>query len=535
MRPSSKSRNRQRGATIVLLMAMIPLLLIPLVGLAVDGTRLYIVNSKLSSAVDGAVLGAGRLLGTNANTTEIAGEFLRANFPNGYWSTDTLNPSINFTNNLGVQTISIYATVNLPNTFARLMGHPSSVVSASAIATRRVTRIEMVLDRSGSMNHNDPVTGQNVFTIMKQGAQWFAAQFTPGYDELGLVVFNGGAIVAYPTTRPWDPSPTGAGGPDKTFATNVQTQTGPIFTSLTNMAVGGGTGTPEALQMAYIELQKAHNRDLAANGSDNTLNTIVLFTDGVPDSIATYVNNPANNSLKPTSSCTYNPATATASTQMRGYIVAPQDPPGPSNPFPGWGANQGWNSLGLIRLGGYDNSQTLTWWLQNPNDMTYGNPTSSLAGCQYLNGSSDSGNNIYDLQDLAHVPTADMYGNSTTGAYAQSVLFDGTNTWSPNTGSYSPSTPTRGYDVAAAAWNATDNIGNTIRSQNAMNQIQIFTIGYSGNGGTDLALLKRLANTPQSTSFVLSQPIGKFYLVNNTNQLMSAFDSVASSLLRLAQ
>ena len=68
-----------------------------------------------------------------------------------------------------------------------------------------------------------------------------------------------------------------------------------------------------------------------------------------------------------------------------------------------------------------------------------------------------------------------------------------------------------------------------------MNQIQIFTIGYSGSGGTDFALLKRLANTPDSTSFISSQPIGKYYQVNSTNQLVNAFDAVASSLLRLAQ
>ena len=40
---------------------------------------LYIVQAKLSAAVDGAALGAGRLLGTQANPQEIAGEFLRAN------------------------------------------------------------------------------------------------------------------------------------------------------------------------------------------------------------------------------------------------------------------------------------------------------------------------------------------------------------------------------------------------------------------------------------------------------------------------
>ena len=40
---------------------------------------------------------------------------------------------------------------------------------------------------------------------------------------------------------------------------------------------------------------------------------------------------------------------------------------------------------------------------------------------------------------------------------------------------------------------------------------------------------------PDSTSFVPSEPIGKFYLVNSTSQLVNAFDAVASSLLRLAQ
>ena len=42
-------------------------------------------------------------------------------------------------------------------------------------------------------------------------------------------------------------------------------------------------------------------------------------------------------------------------------------------------------------------------------------------------------------------------------------------------------------------------------------------------------------NAPNSSSFVASEPIGKFYLVNSTTQLIGAFDSIASSLLRLAQ
>jgi hypothetical protein len=549
-----KSKQGQRGGTILLLMCGLPLLILPLVGLGIDATRIYIVQSKLSAAVDGAALGAGRLLGTVANTTEIAGEFLTVNFPPGYWGTNGLTPNITYSNNLGTQTITVNASVTVPLTLIRVLGFSNSVIGTTAVATRRVTRVVIVLDRSGSMNHNDPVTGQNVFTTMKAGAQWFASQFTPGYDELGLVVFSGGGVVAYPTNHPWVNDPNGAGGPDKNFATDPANQVGPIFDQLDDMGVGGGTNMSEALSMAYVELQKAHNRDLAINGVDNTLNTIVLFTDGVPSTMSIYPNNPNANFLKPfgtntytQSKCTYNPATAGSSgaalaTQMRGYVAAPGNPPGPSNPYPGWST-----TTGLFRLGAYDTTYGLTWWLSNTGaaDSSRVTPISSVVGCRYLynngTGGVSSGNQY--LNDLAKIPDADLYGNSTTGqGYTHSQLSNGTNTWYPNTGTYDPYNIASsagafgGYNVAAACWNATDAIGSTIRAQTAMNQVQIFTIGYTGsNPGTDIGLLTRLANTPASTSYVSTQPNGKFYQVNTTAELAAAFDAVASSLLRLAQ
>jgi nucleoid DNA-binding protein len=69
-------------------------LLIPMVGLAIDGGGAYLVKSKLSSAVDGAALAAGRLMGTPpgasvatqisyASTT--AQQFLAANFPTNFF------------------------------------------------------------------------------------------------------------------------------------------------------------------------------------------------------------------------------------------------------------------------------------------------------------------------------------------------------------------------------------------------------------------------------------------------------------------
>ncbi len=566
MVPSSRSKKRQRGATIIMLLIMMPLLLIPVIGLAIDGTRLYIVNSKLSAAVDGAALGAGRLLGTAANPQEIAGEFLTANFPPHYWNTTPVQANIQYmANNPNVQnsqTIAIYATTTLPLTFGRMLGQTGAAVSASSFAVRRVTRVEIVLDRSGSMDTNDPINGGTIFTTMQTGAKWFASQFTAGYDEVGLVMFGGTAVVGYPTTHPWVNNPNGAGGPDTAFATNPSTQTGVIFTQLTNMGVGGGTGTPEALSQAFVEIQKAHNRDLAANGIDNANNTIVLFTDGVPDSIATYLNDPNDNSLKPynvcgvgstlpacvgkidttKSACVNDPASGAASSQMRGFIVAGGQP-APQGGGAGWSG-----TYGLVRLAAFDSSQSLTLWEQNnPVDYTPGAPSTSLSGCGYLgsNGNQLGNGDNLSLQDLLQIPDKDLYGNTTqTMAYANSVMFDGTHTWSPNSAgpNWTDATsapnhnaiPNGAYNIAAAAWNATDSIGNTIRSYAAPYQIQIITIGYSGNGGTDTGLLTRLANTPASTSFVSTQPIGQFFLVNSPADLIPAFAKVASSILRLA-
>src|ERR1035437_1454553 len=89
MRASLQRGGRRRGSAMVLFTIMLPTLLLPLVGLAIDGSRLYIVQAKLAGAVDGAALGAGRLLGTSADTVEIAGEFLNANFPAGFWGTQS--------------------------------------------------------------------------------------------------------------------------------------------------------------------------------------------------------------------------------------------------------------------------------------------------------------------------------------------------------------------------------------------------------------------------------------------------------------
>ena len=95
---------------------LLPTILL-LLGLAIDLSILYLVQARLSAAVDGAALGAGRLLGTSANSSEIAGEFLSANYPNGFWGTTNLVPNITVTTNASLHTIVVSATVRRPFCF----------------------------------------------------------------------------------------------------------------------------------------------------------------------------------------------------------------------------------------------------------------------------------------------------------------------------------------------------------------------------------------------------------------------------------
>ena len=523
-RRAGRQMRGRRGSTLILVMFMLPVFLIPLVGLAIDGTMLYIVQSKLQSACDGAALGAGRLIGTKANTAEIAGELLNVNFPVGWWGTSNLLPTITATNNLGVHTVDVNAQVDVPLLFMRVLGKSKSMVSADATATRKDTRTVMVLDRSGSMNN--VINGTNVFNTMVASAKLFAGMMTPGIDQLGLVVYGGSGIVAYPQyTLPYVTGGS-TGGPDINFATT--STTGPIFDQLNLLKAGGGTGMTEGLAMAFLELQKAHYRDLnGPNGVDTALNAIVLFTDGVPDALAVSPNDSANPTLK--TGCGCNNMTSGgalgSTTRMRGYLVATGSPPWSMS------ANTTW---GLFDLSAYDSAKTLSYWLGNPGssvgtgDMIKATPTSAGNGCNglYYNGQYSNVDSM-----MTKVPPVDIYGNSTNGNFynKSSLSYNGTN--------YQTGQPDIAYHFALASWNATDNLGETIRSQTlpGMLPVTIYTIGFTGNGGTDAELLRRLANTQTSSSYDATQQTGMYIQVDNANDIAGAFSIVAAQVLRLAK
>ncbi|MGD0499538.1 MAG: VWA domain-containing protein [Bryobacteraceae bacterium] len=550
MLAESRRRRGQRGSTLILFTLMLPLVLIPMVGLAIDAAKLRIVQAKLSAAVDGASLGAGRLLGTTANSQEIATEFLNANFPTGegFWSATNFNPTVTVT--IGTtKTIAINATASVPLFFGWLFGQSVVAPSAASTATRRDSRVELVIDRSGSMNTSDGA-GSTVIADVRNYAKGFAQRFLEGSDELGLVVFDGSAVVGYPTVQPWDSTTTSTstGGPDSSF--NAGTTTDMIH-EIGNITASSGTGMAEALSMAYIELQKAHLKDLAANGVDTRLNSIVLFTDGVPSAVSLYLNDndrtPTDNAILSTSACTNkNPTKPVAfAKQMLGWLAIA----GP--PYSGTGTSLGFNQLASLDT---TVSHTVTWWMQHGgSDATSSSPNWSYPTNPAAEGScstSLSSKLLSSGTSLSKIPSYDKWGNSLNPAgspYTNSYIVESNGQTSSiyTAGQALVMTqPTQDYDWGLAMWNAVDGAAKNIRLDgNLANRagdtqnmaVAIYAIGYMGNGGIDQGLLLRVANDKTCASYSSTQPQGIYVAASNANGLASAFNTIAAAVLRLSQ
>lgn len=308
------------------------------------------------------------------------------------------------------------------------------------------------------------------------------------------------------------------------------------------ITANSGTGMAEALWLAYIELQKAHMRDLVANGTDTRMNSIVLFTDGVPSGVTLFLNNPANsnayNVLPSGGPCTNKTILTTqqdSAHMMVGWLAIP----GP--PF------SGSSVYGMYLLSSTDpaSGHTAAWWMANGgSDAASPNPTTPYGGCTNLMDGSPNGN-LYS--SLTQIPSVDRYGNSMTGSgYTHSHIVDSAGNVSSiyNGTALDQTQVTRNYHWGLSIWNSVDNTAAAIRSDsNLANRVgdtqnmkvAIYVIGYLGNGGADDGLLRRVANDQSSSSFDATKPIGRYIPASDTVALANAFNSVASSVLRLAQ
>ncbi len=291
-------RKAKEKGIAVYLTAFFLLVMIPIVGLSIDGGYAFVIQSRLSAAADSAALAAGRGINLNgsvtaakAQATTQATNFFTSDFPVGYMNTSTSNRTITPTftvntdssgNPTGTLTIQVTASVVAPTYFMQWLGIPSLTVTASGTATRKNLVMEVVLDTSASMNTrtgaqvghipSSLATTDTACQAMVYATSQFITYFSP-YDTIGAVTFD---LTVYDDNN----AGTNNGQKDGSYTASTnywETGSGGMDNSLENIQCGSNTNTTAALYQAYQDI-KAVNEKLAQN-------VIVLFTDGVPNAV----------------------------------------------------------------------------------------------------------------------------------------------------------------------------------------------------------------------------------------------------------
>lgn len=526
----------RRKGFVLMIMTLGLMFFVSTVGLGVDAGVSYVVRTRLQAAADGSALAAARSLNTSldinsqSNAATTTGEaFFKANFPPGLFNTTASSTQMQFAYGTTPQTLSTFfitsnAKATSPTYFMRVFGKESVPVAAKAVATRRDMNLMIVLDVSASMDTTQVNTTETACTIMKNSAKSFVDMFSNGRDNIGLVTYSTGSKLAFAPTTSFSPG---------------------VKTAIDGIDCEGGTNTVSGLKLAYDQL--------TALNQPAKLNVIILFTDGLANGIIadfpvrmqndTRYGDGTSSSLYPSTTTLYNMAPS-ACQDASGKVFGQAG----WNPFkigdPGAGATN--NTIrGTIFPNGSNTggtgatSGTYEWY--NTNATNIG---PSGTGCGYMTSASRF------RRDIAYVPSADIWGNSTSGYrtnwdYATSAVISGVDRFPsghPYQDQIRPDSPRALWNVGA---NVVDNLGQTIRANTTLNPM-ISTIGLGGNTGqpADAEALIRLANLPvgygptnnviNNSSYNATRPQGSYAYAPTSAQLAAAFNKVASFVSELA-
>lgn len=248
----------EQGFALIYMAGILSVLLI-FAGLAVDAGRAYVVKAQLSKAVDGAALGAARMLNSGDPRGE-AERIFKANFPTGYMGTAGTDPTasggfyaMQTVQASGVNVVTVTAATTLPTTFMRLANFNEVQITSTGEAQRRMVDLSLVLDVSSSIGSR--------WGAVRDAARAFVNSFDRNGDRVALITYSNGARVIdqMPASR----------GFDKTR----------VMADIPNTLPGGSTAMVEGLYRGWDELRAV------PRGQQSGLRVIVLFTDGASNSV----------------------------------------------------------------------------------------------------------------------------------------------------------------------------------------------------------------------------------------------------------
>jgi Flp pilus assembly protein TadG len=334
----------ETGQVIVFsLLAMV--VLIAMVGFAVDVGHAYLVQRQLQAGVDAAALAGAQHLPEAAQTTQVAMEYGPSpGRKNAVTTVDNAQTTVTMKCLQGVpgcssqfstyNAVNVKATSEVKTLFARVIGFDTFTVNASATAcspcSAKDLDIMLVLDRTGSMcqksNGSDDHPACTDLNNAKEGIRTFLSFMDPNLDRVGLSVFppaydtSSNVRCTTPTdsagrygydrwwpnwiSGPGDPSlyavasleddylvPNGQGGWD--LASTSQSE-------LIKM-VGNSPQSPGCIQSAgttaYANAIDEAQHELDTHGRGNVQDVIVFLSDGAanttPNRVPSYVDTPA--------------------------------------------------------------------------------------------------------------------------------------------------------------------------------------------------------------------------------------------------
>lgn len=549
-----QDRKRQKGVSLVVTIAGLVWVIMPMLGLVVDLGIVYSAKARLQAAVDGAALAAARALSIGATTSaqaasaeQNATNWFYANFPNGNWNTNSTSITVvvaNSASNAYLRQVTITATTRVPAWFMQFLGFMNTSLSVQGQASRKDVAAMLVLDRSGSMCSINGVQGGQpcgkgsgtACDNMITAAKIFTGSFAAGRDEIGMVTFSDGTYL--------DLAPTTDFQSKLGYTNDSGSGTGYID----NIQCGGGTGTAEAMSIAYDQLYQL--------GEAGAMNIIMLETDGLPNTLVYNWWDGTNFGISSGSGCKDNNGKTVGGGGWKNSAAIPQtgwDSPGYTMHYT---SSVPTGAIGAIYTSDPGSTTIYTtfnpWQTSSSNksgNSLYEGGTSKYnpTGCQF-----DPSTYTSNYSDFKWVPSQDVFGNqiNPSNAYQSVTLSSG----------HLNLTGTSSKDwanVHSAAINATDNSAYNIRT-NATLPAYVFVIGLGGNAGSppDPVLLQRMANDPNGDLYnnpplfsscasettagstcvnYPSQPQGLLIYSPNSAELGQAFLAISSQILRLSQ
>jgi Flp pilus assembly protein TadG len=486
--------SNEKGFALIYMAGILTLLLL-FTGLAVDAGRAYVVKGQLSKAVDGAALGAARMLNSGDPRGEAARIF-RANFPSGYLGTGSGDPtaagnfySLNTVAQSGVNIVTINATTTMPTTFMKLVNFNEVQISSTGEAQRRMVDLSIVLDVSGSIGSR--------WNAVRDATRAFINSFDQNGDRVALITFGNGARVLdqMPSSR----------GFNKTR----------VISDVPNTLPGGSTNMVEGLYRGWDEVRAV------PRGQQSGLRVIVLFTDGASNSVpGIYPGSTLARGLR-TFDFPDNGADPDGQTHLNPHIAGLYDTETGaavganfSQPFR-WDCHQGKSLAQILQDAPSGCTVSYARWMPQRSRHTHfrssGIPTE------------------FDLQSNT------LQINGVTQSSRRGLV-----NRDPATGRY----PAHIVNINNAARNLIEIIADAARRDTGGDYpIRIFAIGMGELVRYDLgslqetseSMLKRVANDKTSPDFNSAQLEGKYFFARTEADVGPAFQQLQAQIIRLSK